>query len=478
MSGACPGSRLLPDTSLGARIALWGVREAGFLIFASLVAGFATMPYAAYHFHRLAPYGVLANLLAMPVISALSMPAGLLALLAMPFGLDGPLWRLMGVGIDWMIGVATWVASLPGAVGHIHAFGIGALVIATAGLLVLCLLRSPLRLAGVVLIAVGCIAALTAPQPDVLVSATGEVVAVRGADGRLSVLKSGGNDALSVGDWLNSDGDARSAKDQGLAQGFACDPDGCVGHLADGAVVAVPRGPAAFADDCARAALIVTMRPPPACAAMVIDRKALRETGALALTRRNGAFEVTAARPGDARPAMGAARGAARGAAYAERAAGGGRRDAAGGCRCGGVTCSAPRHSTRSDAISDPTDDGSPKRRENHAAQQAQHDDRDVFAANHSAPPQFGGLVICGGFGVKFARRILTELFQTVSIRERAPFPKYLRGGLHADHELLSELAKRLGQSRELGGVARIENAANLLLVLAQTPRQLGLADA
>jgi hypothetical protein len=35
------------DTTLGARVALWGVREAGFLIFASLVAGFATMPYAA-----------------------------------------------------------------------------------------------------------------------------------------------------------------------------------------------------------------------------------------------------------------------------------------------------------------------------------------------------------------------------------------------------------------------------------------------
>jgi competence protein ComEC len=122
-----------PDTTLGARVALWGVREAGFLIFASLVAGFATMPYAAYHFHRLAPYGVLSNLLAMPVISALSMPAGLLALVAMPFGLDGPLWHLMGLGIDWMIMVATFVAHLPGAVGHIHAFGIGALVIATAG---------------------------------------------------------------------------------------------------------------------------------------------------------------------------------------------------------------------------------------------------------------------------------------------------------------------------------------------------------
>ncbi len=117
------------DTSLGARVALWGAREAGFLMLASLVAGFATMPYAAYHFHRLAPYGVLANLLAMPVISAVSMPAGLLALVAMPFGFDGPLWRLMGIGIDWMIAVATWVAHLPGAVGHIPAFGMGALLL-------------------------------------------------------------------------------------------------------------------------------------------------------------------------------------------------------------------------------------------------------------------------------------------------------------------------------------------------------------
>src|SRR5204863_5126390 len=34
----------------------------------SLLAGLATTPYAAYHFHRIAPYGVIANLLAMPVV--------------------------------------------------------------------------------------------------------------------------------------------------------------------------------------------------------------------------------------------------------------------------------------------------------------------------------------------------------------------------------------------------------------------------
>jgi competence protein ComEC len=107
-----------------------------------------------------------------------------------------------------------------------------------------------------------------------------------------------GNDTLSVREWLAADGDARDPVDRSVAAGFACDPDGCVARLPDGAVVAVTRTAAAFADDCIRAALIVTLRPVPAdCAAQVIDRATLRKTGALALTRRNGQFEMTAARP-------------------------------------------------------------------------------------------------------------------------------------------------------------------------------------
>src|SRR5438034_11228939 len=93
------------DHTATARVALWGGRELAMLTLASLVAGLATTPYAAFHFHRVTPYGVLANLAAMPVVSALVMPAGLLGLLAMPFGLDGLFWQLIGWGIDWMIAV-------------------------------------------------------------------------------------------------------------------------------------------------------------------------------------------------------------------------------------------------------------------------------------------------------------------------------------------------------------------------------------
>src|SRR4051795_6134625 len=103
-----------PDHSTTARIAMWGGREIVMLFMASMIAGLATTPYAAFHFHRVTPFGVLANLAAMPVVSAPVMPAGLLGMVAMPFGFDGLFWRLMGFGIDWMILVALWVASMPG----------------------------------------------------------------------------------------------------------------------------------------------------------------------------------------------------------------------------------------------------------------------------------------------------------------------------------------------------------------------------
>ena len=245
------------NTSMGARVALWGGREIAALILASLVAGLATTPYAAYHFHRLAPYGVLANLLAMPIVSIWVMPAGLLALIALPFGFDAPLWRLMGGGIDWMINVALFVANLPGAVGRITAFGTGPLLLCTGGLVLLGLLRSPLRWSGAVVIVVAAFWAARAPVPDVYMADRADVVAVRGISGRLSVMRTGTSDGFALREWLGADADARTPADPTLRDGIACDEIGCIARLADGTLVALAFAAEAFAEDCRRAALVI-----------------------------------------------------------------------------------------------------------------------------------------------------------------------------------------------------------------------------
>jgi competence protein ComEC len=298
-----PWLSAVPETPRAARIALWGGRQVIGLLVASLVAGLATTLFAAYHFHRLAPYGILSNLLAMPVVSAWVMPWGLASLVAMPFGFDAACWHLMGVGIEWMTAVAQWVAGLPGAVGRVTAFGVGPLLVASFGLILVCLLRSPLRWSGAVMIVLACIAAARTPPPDVLIAQDARMVAVRNAEGRLSVMKSRRDD-FTLRAWLAADADGRDPRDISLAAQVRCDDLGCTAPLRGGGLVALAQRAEALIDDCARALVVVTQpTASPDCKALAVDRGTWRRYGAAALTRTAEGFTVTFARPlGTERP--------------------------------------------------------------------------------------------------------------------------------------------------------------------------------
>ena len=82
----------------------------------SLVAGLATAPFAIYHFHRIAAYGLLANLAAMPVVTLVVMPAGLVSVILMPFGLEYWPLQVMGGGLQAVINIAEAVENLGGMI--------------------------------------------------------------------------------------------------------------------------------------------------------------------------------------------------------------------------------------------------------------------------------------------------------------------------------------------------------------------------
>jgi competence protein ComEC len=103
--------------------------------------------------------------------------------------------------------------------GRIPAFSIGALVAATAGLCLICLLRTRLRWSGIALLIVAIVMALRTPQPDVLISANADLVAVRGANGHLSALRNG-SDVFALREWLSADADARAVDRSGAEGGF------------------------------------------------------------------------------------------------------------------------------------------------------------------------------------------------------------------------------------------------------------------
>lgn len=153
------------------------------LLLSSFIGGLSTMIYSAGHFHRLASYGLIGNVLAMPVISILVMPFALLAMLLMPFGLDRYPLLVMGLGLDWMISIAQMVASWEGEVttGRIPEHGF--MLIAAGGVLA-CLFRTWLAASGLVVVAAGLLAGLTSvtARPDVVISEDGRLVAMIGQD--------------------------------------------------------------------------------------------------------------------------------------------------------------------------------------------------------------------------------------------------------------------------------------------------------
>lgn len=143
-----------------------GAAWVGGAILASLVAGAATGPFAMQHFNRTAMYGLAANLAAAPVSDFLIMPALAIGALLEPIGLGAPFLWVAARGIELMLAVGAWTASLPGAVRTVASAPDYVLPIAFLGVLFCCLWRGALRWLGLPF-AAAVMLWPRAPTPDV-----------------------------------------------------------------------------------------------------------------------------------------------------------------------------------------------------------------------------------------------------------------------------------------------------------------------
>jgi competence protein ComEC len=286
-----------PD-HLIARGVRWIAQGITGLVATTLVAGFATAPFAAYHFQTLNPYGLIGNTLALPLVSFVVMPAAVLGVLAYPFGLDGPVWQVMGWAVARVLEVSALVGGIGGSTVVVPAPGIAALGLLSLALLVLTLPASSLRWLAVVPAAVGAAFAAAPDRHDIFVDRDGSGAAVRSADGRLTLV--GTPSAFVTEQWLRADGDARSPDDASLRRDSRCDRAGCVVDGGAGRPVAFARDLSALGEDCRRAVVVITrLAAPPGCAAaLVLDRDALAARGATAVRFVGGSIEIRSVRKG------------------------------------------------------------------------------------------------------------------------------------------------------------------------------------
>jgi competence protein ComEC len=252
------------------------------LVATSLLAGAATTPFGLHHFGRLQLFGVAANAVAVPLTSALVMPAGMAAVALMPFGLEGLALAPMQWGVEATLWVARCVAAWPGAslvARPLPAWGLG---LVSFGMLWLCLWRSNWRVWGLPLIGLGLLSGSLARPPDLLVSDDARMIAVRTNAGVLWQRQSGGN-ALTREMWLRLWGetDGQTLPREGGAGGVACLPGACVLHAAPEVVLLRGDAPGAA---CGRAALVISAEPVRGrCRAPVVDRFSVWRNGAHAV---------------------------------------------------------------------------------------------------------------------------------------------------------------------------------------------------
>ncbi len=252
------------------------LRAIGGVMLTSEIAGVATAVFSVTHFHRLTLLGTLGNVAAMPFISFIVMPAGFLAVLLMPFGLDYYPLCIMGLGLEGTMAVARFVSSLGGDIvtGQMAAW---VLPVSSLAFVLAILPHSRLfRVAGASLFAVTLALTIllgTARRPDMVIAETADLVGILSSN-RLTInatrpasfIMDQWTRALAVKDlvkpdalpglpleregarkpltepdeWKVEDEDAMEAAGKQVETGrFLCSGrDWCIGKLAEGLLVA------------------------------------------------------------------------------------------------------------------------------------------------------------------------------------------------------------------------------------------------
>ena len=264
----------------------------------TLVASLATAPFALFHFMQVPLLsGLIANMVAVPLSSFITFPAGLVACLLMPMGWEKPALWLMAQSIGIIMTVAENVASWPHMIWKTGAWPVSCLVAISLGGLWVCLWQGRMRWLGIAPVVAAICVVPFVQRPDVLVSADTKLSAVRAMDD--SLLISSKRTASFVRNvWTEREGRNGVAfwpKKDGEADALSCTDRFCI-YKRNGHKIGFVRHTAVEPEDCAAADVVFVMKPVQqsfwrgSCTgkAVVIDKGLIYRRGAHAVYLEEG----------------------------------------------------------------------------------------------------------------------------------------------------------------------------------------------
>ncbi|WP_379923513.1 ComEC/Rec2 family competence protein [Erythrobacter sp. R86502] len=288
-------------------------RRVVMLFVTGLVIELALMPIVLFHFHRAGMYGALANVIAIPLVTFVSMPMIAVGLLLDMLGLGAPAWWLAARSLDLLLAIAHFTAALNGAVTlipQISGYTVGMFAL---GGLWLALWQGKVRIAGIMPVALAIVMTAMTPIPDLLIAGDGKHVGitVNGSDGSRHLLSLRDGRSTYTRDNLMELAGV-SAKPIPLAKwnGAECSSAFCTVIINRGArdwVLLLGRGRSqveerALAAACARADVVVSERYlPRSCRPrwLKADKRYLRMSGGLSINLAQKYITTVAQSQGD-----------------------------------------------------------------------------------------------------------------------------------------------------------------------------------
>ena len=210
------------------------------------------------------------------MLTFIVLPAGFIALVLMPMGLEAVFLNIMGWGIDKILNIAFLVTKWSTQIDYTPLLKPNSLIFALIALAFLAFFTTRLRLLGAVaLIPILAIFSIDR-SPDILIANSTKAIAVRGeVEGRekLSLaLISGRINSFATNVWQENYQEQIYKKLDGLL----CDEAACYYNSPVGfSISLIKNGRSAFIEDCAKADLIITrLTAPDFCReqTQVIDR--------------------------------------------------------------------------------------------------------------------------------------------------------------------------------------------------------------
>jgi competence protein ComEC len=233
----------------------------------TLVAGFATGLFALFHFQNYAMYGLLANMVAVPLMALIVMPLIVLSYVLMPFGLAGLVLPFVEWGVGWILATAYFVSKLDGSVWLVPSWPHWIFISMVLYLWTMMVWKGRLKVFLILPLTLLIGFILIYKQPDILISSKVNLISVRNNDGSLW-LSTGRKARYTAKNWLRRNGQNEYVKHmwprEGSVEGFPlnCDSYGCRGEV-QGQKISVAYSNKAWREDCDWADIVISQKPVP-----------------------------------------------------------------------------------------------------------------------------------------------------------------------------------------------------------------------